>query len=376
MNKKIFWLAGEKSGDLHGSMALENCRKKHPEWKHIGVGGKRMQKAGLKCEFPFEKFNVMGFWEVLKQIRFFAKIEKDIIELLKTEKPDVIVLIDYPGLNMRIAKKAKALGFKVLYYICPQFWAWKKHRIFQLGEFTDAIGYILPFEGDFFEEHGIKANYTGHPISEEIEVQSSREEFAKLHGLNVNRKWVGFFPGSRDGEVRKLMPNYLQAIKKIEDNCEIEFLVSKSDSVSEKLFNGLIKNFSAKNLYVINHNNYEMMKHCDFLCVTSGTATLETAYLGTPFIICYRTSLFNYVIGRYLVKIERIGLPNIVLNKDIVPELIQQDASPEKIASNVSRFLSDKSMYETVKEDLKYLHDLLGKKSAAVEVTDMIEALL
>ena len=375
MKKKIFWLVGEKSGDLHAAMVLQHCREKHPDWQHYGVGGKKMIQAGFRSDFPFERFNVMGFVEVIKHLRFFSRIEKEIVVILKRDRPDLVVLVDYPGLNMRIAKQAKALGLKVLYYICPQFWAWKKHRIFQLREYADAIGYILPFEGDYFKEFQINASYTGHPISEEITVKLTREQFAEQEKLDLEKKWIGFFPGSRDNEVKKLLPQYLGAIQKLGDNA-LQYLVSQSDSVSPQLFNRICEQYNISNLKIIKGNNYEMMKHCRFLCVTSGTATLETAFLGTPFVICYRTSLISYMLGRYLVKIKWIGLPNIILNKSVATELIQDEANPAKIAAVIRQFLNDSDQYAGMKAELHHLHDILGSKSASAEVTSLMEGIL
>ncbi|MCF7919989.1 MAG: lipid-A-disaccharide synthase [Candidatus Cloacimonetes bacterium] len=375
MKKKIFWLAGEKSGDLHAAMVLRYCQEHHPEWEHYGIGGKKMSAAGFQGLFPFERFNVMGFWEVIKHLPFFSKVEKQVVAILEKDKPDLVVLVDYPGLNMRIAKKAKELGLKVLYYICPQFWAWKKHRIFQLGEFTDAIGYILPFEGEFFKEHNISATYTGHPISEEIFVQLPRDEFAKQEKLDPQLKWLGFFPGSRNNEIKKLLPKYLEAIKYLPSE-KYEFLVSQSDSVDPELFNQFCRHYKIKNLKIVKGGNYEMMQHCDFLCVTSGTATLETAWLGTPFIICYRTSPINYLIGHYLVKIKWIGLPNIVLGKSIAKELIQKEANAERIAAEINFYLENKNVYDLMRQELKDLQEILGERSASKEVTQLMERLL
>ena len=375
MKKKIFWLVGEKSGDLHAASVLKYCNSKHRVWEHFGVGGKQMEVEGFHPQFPFSRFNVMGFVEVIKHLRFFAKVEKTIEAMLVEQKPDAVVLVDYPGLNMRIARIASKLKIKVLYYICPQFWAWKKHRIFQLRDYSDAIGYILPFEGDYFAEANIMATYTGHPISEEISIKSSRAEFAEEFGLDSNQKWVAFFPGSRDNEIKKLLPVYLKAMRLLQaDNHQ--FLLSRADTVSAVTFNKILHNIPVKGIKIIESRNYELMKHADFICAKSGTTTLETAFLGTPLILCYKTSWLSYLIGRYFVKIKWIGLPNIILNQSLIPELIQSQANALSISAKIKFYLNNSSEYRNMQSELKNLHELLGKKSASREVTKLLENLV
>jgi lipid-A-disaccharide synthase len=375
MKKKIFWLAGEKSGDLHASKVLQYCRQHHPDWVHFGVGGKRMEAEGFVTRFEFSRFNVMGFLEVIRHLSFFAGVEKKIARIFREEKPDAVVLVDYPGLNMRIAKLANQLGIKVLYYICPQFWAWKKHRIFQLRDNSDAIGYILPFEEKYFADSKIVATYTGHPISEEFEVKLDRNELASELGIDPAKRWIAFFPGSRDSEIKKLLPEYLKAMQMLSER-NWQFLVSRADSVTKAVFDNIIKAYQVKNLPVIDQYNYEMMKHADFLCVKSGTSTLETAYAGTPFIICYRTSWLSYLLGRLLVNIKWIGLPNIILQKTVLPELIQQKANALEISKQIAHFIDNETDYNFIRQELEGLHELLGKKSASQEVTQLLEQLV
>ncbi|MCF7912572.1 MAG: lipid-A-disaccharide synthase [Candidatus Cloacimonetes bacterium] len=375
MKKKIFWLVGEKSGDLHAASVLKYCRSIHPDWEHFGVGGKLMQAEGFHSLFHFNRFNVMGFVEVLKHLNFFAKVENDIEVIFSKQKPDAVVLVDYPGLNMRIAKLAKKHQIKVLYYICPQFWAWKKHRIYQLRDYSDAIGYILPFEGEYFADSNILATYTGHPISEEISVNSSRAEFAAEYDLDNQKKWLAFFPGSRDNEIKKLLPVFLKAMRLLlAENCQ--FLLSRTDTVSTEIFDKYIREIPVQGLKIIEGSNYELMKHADFVCAKSGTTTLETAFLGTPLILCYKTNWLSYLLGRYFVKIKWIGLPNIILNKNLIPELIQSQANALGISTKIKYYLDNRSVYKSMQTELAYLHELLGKKSASKEVTLLLESLV
>ncbi len=367
---RIFWIAGENSGDLHASIVLKELKKRYNNIENFGIGGEKMKSHSFRAIYPFERFSVMGFIEVIKHLAFFAGVEKRIKNIFKYIPPDLVVLIDYPGLNMRIAKLAKSYNIPVLYFIVPQFWAWKFKRIFKLQKYTDHIAYILPFEGKHFSKHNIDASFVGHPISEEISIKLSREEFAKKNDLDLNKKWLGFLPGSRNAELKNMLPEFVNAIDMFDSN-KYEFLISQATSVSTILFQKMI-NKTNMNIKIIKDMNYEMMKHCDFLTVTSGTATIETAYLGTPFIIVYKTSNSSYQIGKRFIKIDKIGLPNIVIEKDIVPELIQDEVNGNNIHATITDILSDEDKYKKISNELKALHDILGSKTPSTEVTEII----
>lgn len=373
--KKIFWIAGEKSGDLHASIVLENLQSLRSDLQHFGIGGRQMEKFGFNALFSFQRFSVMGFGEVLKHLSFFWKVEKKIEQILRTDPPDLVVLVDYPGLNLRIARLASKYKIPVLYFISPQFWAWKFNRIFSLKRFTDQIAHILPFEKSFFLEHKVNATYVGHPIVEEINLKLSKTEFAEKYKLSKQKTWLGFLPGSRDDELRKMLPVYTAAMSHF-NSADYEFLISRADSVSQHLFAKLLSTSKKNRPRVIDDDRYEMIKHSDFMVVTSGTATIETAFLGTPFLIAYKTSFLSYLLGRFFIRIKRIGLPNIILNKDVIPELVQTKASGEKIADTIKSFLTSAESTEAMKTELQKIHALLEEKKCSQEVSKLILGLL
>lgn len=375
MNKRIFWLAGENSGDLHASLVLQELTKRNPDWQNFGIGGSEMQKYGFLSLFPFERFSVMGFWEVLKHISFFMKVERSIKFSFQKNPPDLVVLVDYPGLNMLIAKIASKLNIPVLYFISPQFWAWKYNRIFKMKKYTKEIAFILPFEEKYFIKHCVNASYVGHPIAEEIQIKLTKKQFAEKFKLDTKKTWLGFLPGSRDNEINKMLPVYLQTIKEF-DLDKFEFLISKANSVSDILFSIILLKNKNVHLKIIDSDRYEMMKHCDMLVVTSGTATIETAYIGTPFIIVYKTSKISYQLGKRFIKIDRIGLPNIVLDKSVVPELIQSEVNAVNIAANMKNILHSELEYKRIVDDLRNLHEILGSRSVSNEVSNIIEELV
>ena len=369
---KIFWLAGESSADLHSELVMKALNDKFGNLTHIGIGGPRMQRQGLKPIFPFDKFAVMGFVEVVKHLIFFFKVQIRLSKLFSTEKFDLAILVDYPGLNLRIAKMADEMRIPVLYFICPQFWAWKHNRVYQLRDSVRYVACILPFEEELLKIHNINCSYIGHPIAEEITFELDRDSFARFFGLDSSKKWIGFFPGSRNNEITKMLPVFLQAAKKWNQN-EYQILFSKSHNVNHQLYMHLIE--GQKDIIIIDGYNYEMMKYCELLVCTSGTVTLEAAYIGTPLVICYKASYLSYLIGRKFVRIKRIGLPNIVLDSDLLPELIQGEMNPANIYKAGMQILTDPEMNTKIRKELFKLRAMLSNKHPSIEMPKIVRHL-
>lgn len=372
---RIFWLAGENSGDLHSSLVMRSINASIPNVEHIGIGGSRMQEQGLQPLFPFARFNVMGFVEVLGHLGFFLKVQRRIKRLFKEQRPDLAILVDYPGLNLRVAFTADEFRIPVLYYISPQFWAWKHNRVHQLRASVRHVACILPFEQSLLEIHNVTASYVGHPIAEEVRYELSREEFARFYGLDPRKQWLGFLPGSRDVEIRRMLPVFLEAAK-LCDPQRFEFLFSKARTVSHSLYMDLLQSSGLPKSHIIDGYRYEMMKYADFLVSTSGTATLEAAYIGTPLLIGYKASPISYQIGKHFIRIQRIGLPNIVLDQDILPELIQHELTPERITSTVLEILDDSARLLRIRQDLSRLRSILAEKTTSVEMLRIVKGLL
>jgi len=371
----IFWLAGESSGDLHCELIMKALSKEGKRYHHVGIGGPKMQAQGLKTLFPFDRFSVMGFVEVIRHLAFFLKVERRIKQYFEHEKPDLVILADYPGLNLRIAAMADEMRIPVLYYIAPQFWAWKHERVFKLKANVRHTACILPFEEDLLSIHNINCSYVGHPISEEIHHKLDRESFARFYHLNPNKRWLGFFPGSRNSEVKKMLPVFLKAARKWAEE-DYEILISKTHSVNHQLFMDLVSDTGMRNLNIIDGYNYDMMKHCDALVCTSGTVTLEAAYVGTPSVICYKANPLSYQIGKRLIRVSYIGLPNIILDNDVLPELVQNDMNPEMIFRHVNELLPDSPRHDVVLLELRKLRAMLSDKKPSEEMPKIISHLL
>ena len=372
---KIFWLVGESSGDLHAALVMDALNARIANLTHIGIGGPRMQKQGLKPIYPFQRFAVMGFVEVIKHLLFFIRVQKGIRKLFSHDKPDLAILVDYPGLNMRIAHLADEYRIPVLYFICPQFWAWKHERVYQLKASTKHVACILPFEQEMLEIHNVTCSYVGHPIAEEVKFELDRDAFARFYGLDPQKKWIGFFPGSRNNEIAKMLPVFLEAAKKWEPDA-YQMLFSKSRSVHHRDYMNLLGDANGDNIKLIDRNNYEMMKYCELLVCTSGTVTLEAAYIGTPLLICYKASPLSYLIGRFFVRIKRIGLPNIVLDEDLLPELVQGNMTATQIFNRAEFILNNPEHNRNIRNELYKLRAMLSDKRPSQEIPKIVAALL
>lgn len=371
--KIIFWLVGESSGDVHAAQVLARLNESNSAFKHMGAGGPLMAAQGFACRWDWSRFAVIGFWEVLQHLAFFKKVMAEIEQIFKKDPPALVVLVDYPGMNMRVAKLAKKYNIPVLYYIVPQFWAWKFHRVHALARYTNLALCILPFEEKLLQDNGVKAAYAGHPILEELPPTPVRADFAQEFGLTVAKPWVAFFPGSRPMEVKKHLRLFLQTIDAMD--VDAEFLISHHPQLPAEVFPSHTP--GGKTYRTIKGNNHRLLALADACAVKSGTTSLEAAVLGTPAVIVYQTSAISYLLARYFINIRRIGLPNIILDEmeNVLPELIQHDARPTKIAACLHRLLHDEPYKTGLQQKLEKLHRLLGAKPASVTVAAAIEDL-
>jgi lipid-A-disaccharide synthase len=369
----IFVLVGERSADVHTAEVLKCLAEIEPHIQLWGIGGPKMQELGFEPLYPFERFAVMGFAEVLQHAGFFYKVIFRIKKELLRRKPNLVLLVDYPGLNLRIAKMAKRYGFPVLYFISPQVWAWGKNRIHKIVKYTDKIATILPFEEELYESMDGRAEFVGHPIIEEIHINLSKQSFAEKYNLDPQKKWLGFIPGSRDIEIHRILPVMVEAARTLEKD-SYEFLFSYVDTVSPSLFNRTIE--PVRNFVTVVEDTYELMKHSDLVVCKSGTASLETAYIGTPLIVVYKTSWISYLIARWLVRVDMIALPNIIADEKIVPELIQYHANSKEIVSKIQEILGDSHLYMEMQNNLQKIKKELGEKKASYRVVQIISSFL
>jgi lipid-A-disaccharide synthase len=362
-------IAGEASGDLHGSGVVRELKRLSPGVEVFGVGGDKMQREGMDIIYHIRELGFMGFKEVLKHLPLIKTMEHTLEQIVKFKKPDVLVLIDYPGFNLRFARIAKRYSVKIIYYISPQVWAWHRSRVKKMQAIIDKMLVIFPFEVDFYRNEGIDAEFVGHPLLEVLDSKLDRQNFCKRFDLDTNKLIIALLPGSRKQEIDYIFPEMLSAARIIAQRKEVEIMVGVAPTLEEKYFRTL---YNLEGVHMIKGLTYEMMENADLAIVTSGTATLETACFGTPLLVVYKTSWFTYLVGRALVSLKNIGLVNIVAGKTIVPEFIQHFASAKQLAKSAIKLLDDEKKLAEMKAELSKVKGMLGTIGASKRVAERI----
>ena len=358
-NKCFLIIAGERSGDIHGEMLMNSIKKLDSKVDFIGIGGKSMEGAGLQSMFPINKMAIVGFVEVIKHLKFFKSVEKSVLETITTNKPDRIILIDFPGFNLRIAKKIKdQFQIPITYYISPQLWAWKENRIQSIKAYIDQMLVILPFEKDWYAKRGVKVDWIGHPYLDHKTTHSSKEEIKSQYGI-PEQLLLTLFPGSRQLEVDRHMPLFIKVCKKlVTHNPNLKIAIG--------LAPGIELNQDYREItFIENKDPQKLLTASDILLTASGTATLEAAMLGIPMAVVYKLNIISWLLSKWLIKIDHIALPNIIFNKSIVPEFIQSNANPNEIINYVQKLIDDKNFREKTSTELHHIKSLLGEPGAS-----------
>lgn len=370
--KKVVIMAGEASGDQHAAHFVRQLKEKYSDIQFSGIGGKKMQKAGVNLIQDLSKLNVMGFTEVFFHIYTLIKIFRQMERHLRETKPDLLILVDYPGFNLRLVKSAKAMGIKVLYYISPQIWAWKPGRIKTIQENVDVMAVILPFEKKIYDEANVEAYFVGHPLVDTVKTNLSDKEVREKWKLPLDKKIIGLLPGSRQGEIRRVFPVMLGAAELLSElDPELVFVLPIAPTLSAADLLPYMKDIKVK-IHFISSDHYDVEKTCHSLMITSGTATLEAACLGKPMVIVYKTSFLNYFIAMRLALVKYIGLSNLLANKMLVPEIIQSDLTPENLFAAMRRFLDDPQYYHSVEEQLSAVREILKKDASDKSLAEVI----
>jgi lipid-A-disaccharide synthase len=359
-------IAGETSGDLHGSGVVRELRRRVPDVEVFGIGGDAMAREGMECVVHVSRLSFMGFAEVLRNLHVVREVQRTMEGLLMSRRPDVLVLIDYPGFNLRFAAKARARGIPILYYISPQVWAWHRSRVKAMRGVIDRMKVVFPFEVEIYEKAGINVEFVGHPLAESIRSTLDRKAFFATHGFREGTPLVALIPGSRKQEIERIFPAMLATAALLRVNPGVQIGVS----IAPHLERELLARFVPASLPVtwISGDTHNLMAHADAAIVTSGTATLETGWFGTPMAVVYRTSAPTYAIGRMLVRVDAIGLVNIVAGRKVVPEFIQHDLKPALLAGAVRRMIVDREYAASIRRDLSVIRTRLGEPGASARV--------
>jgi lipid-A-disaccharide synthase len=372
MKKSILVVAGEVSGDLHASKVVRAVRERSPEMRFWGIGGDRLSAQGVELLQHTDRMSVMGIAEVLKQYRFFKGVMKQVLAEVDRRKPDVALLVDYPGFNLRLAAGLKKRGVKVYYYISPKVWAWNRKRIPQMAKVIDRLMVIFPFEVDLFKGTGLQVDFVGNPLVEQIDEFLARDP--KPLPWQSERR-IALLPGSRKQEIERILPSILGAARLLESQIpELSFMIATPNPRIEKLVTEKISKAPVKpaRLNVVCGEAREVMRQAEAAIVTSGTATLETALIGTPHILVYKTSAFTYWFARSVVRISHIGLVNIIAGRTVSPELIQHAANPEAMAAETIKLIEDTPQRRAMLEGFAEVRRLLGSRRAAENVAAIL----
>lgn len=374
--KKIMMIAGEPSGDLHGSNLATELKKIMPRLEIFGTGGERMKNAGVNILFDLKALAMTGLLDVIKNYFRLKKIQTALLDKIKKEKPDLIILIDYPDFNLRFAKKVGRDGPPIIYYISPQIWAWRRHRIKLIKKYIKKIIVIFKFEEELYKKKGVPVEFVGHPLLDIVKPSVSREEFLKRFGIDANKKIIGLFPGSRTGLVKTHLPIILKSAEVIHKNFpEIKFLLSKSQTVDRKIYEDALKKINLP-VMLIKDGAYDIISASDFVLAISGTITLETAILEKPMAIIYKLPLLEYILARPLLRLKNIGLVNIVAGRQIVPEFIQFKARPKIIADALLEILRNKQKCDEIKNNLAAVKTSLYPSGASQKAAESILSIL
>jgi lipid-A-disaccharide synthase len=358
-------VAGEASGDLHGGNLIREMQRIDPDLSFYGMGGERMKSAGVKLLADAADMAVVGLTEVVFKLGTILQAMHRLRTSLRKERPDLVILIDYPDFNLPLARTARRLGLKVLYYISPQVWAWRKGRIDTIRKSVDRMAVILPFEEQFYRDAGVNVTFVGHPLLDEVRKKYARTEAMKRFGLKDEAITVGILPGSRRSEVERLLPEMLKACRILMEKLSpLQFVLPLAGTLDPESVRDILRQFPVP-VNVIQDEIYDVIAVSDVAIVASGTATLETALLETPMVVVYKVSASSYAIGRRFVHVDHICLVNIIAGKTIVPELIQGEANPERIASEVRELIVRRGKAREMKAALAEIREKLGTPGAS-----------
>jgi lipid-A-disaccharide synthase len=374
--RRVMIVAGEASGDIYGADLVREALLLDPGLQFFGIGGDLMRQAGVQTLVDSADMAVMGLVEVFKHFRVISSAFIKLKNLLLHAPPDLLILIDYPGFNLRLAKTAKKAGVKVLYYISPKVWAWKAGRVRTIAATVDRMAVIFPFEVALYEKAGVPVSFVGHPMLDLVNVNLPREEASASFGLDPARKVVGLFPGSRKSEVERILPAILDAAALLKKRFPgLQFVLPLASTLNEGDVLPHLKRTGITPL-ITRQRIHDLISGCDAIISVSGTVTLEIALVGTPMVIIYKLAPVTYQVAKRLVNIEHVGLCNIVAGETIVKELLQENATPEKIAAEIGNILENASYETAMRKKLADIQGKLGGGGASKNVALLVDQMV
>lgn len=361
---KVMLSAGEASGDLHGAGIAAALKTLQPDIRLFGMGGEGMRAAGVEILYDIADYSVMGFVEVVKNLPRLFKLRDNLAAIMEQEKPDILVIIDYPDFNLRLAKCAKALGIPVFSFIPPSAWAWRKGRAKSVAKLADKIAAIFPFEMDVYQKAGADIAFVGNPLVDLVKPSMTKEAAYQFFQADAKAPIVLLLPGSRKQEIASLLPVMLKSAEKIamqKPNCQ--FFLPVASTIPQEMLQNIIDQHNVK-VKLTETNTYDLMYIADAAIAASGTVTLEAALLNLPVVVVYKMAALTYFIGKILVKIPHISLPNIIAAKEIIPELLQSAVNAERITDEVLQLCKENPHSATVRKELAAVKEKLGESGA------------
>jgi lipid-A-disaccharide synthase len=372
----IFISAGEASGDTHGAGVVKALRERFPNASVFGMGGDKMAAAGLEQLVDCRRLAVMGFAEVVLALPLVLRTRRMLLREIARHNPDLIILIDYPDFHFSLLNKMRRLPKrpKILYYISPQVWAWRASRAKQLAALADHIAVIFPFETKIYEEVGLPCTFVGHPLLDEVGEIPPRGQFLKALGIEADDRVVALLPGSRVQEVKRHLPVMVKAATILRRFVPgVRFILAEAATLPSCLYEKFTANY---NIVAVRGMTHTVLAHANAAWVKSGSGTLEATYFGNPFVVIYKTSALTYSLGRRFVKVPYVAMANLLAGEKVVPELLQKDATPEQMASEILPFLIDAKAMETCRNKLRQVREKLGPAGAAQRVADIAAQLI
>jgi len=375
-NKKILIVSGEASGDVHASNLVRDLKSLDPTLQFYGIGGELSRKAGVDVIFDITKLALIGVIEVLRHISVVKKAHDTLIARCDSDRPDIAILVDYPGFNLRIAKELAGRNIPVVYYVSPQIWAWGRQRVHAIKKYVRKMLVFFRFEEELYKRYGVDAEFVGHPLVDLVKVTASRDDILKKYSLSQDKKTVALLAGSREFEIRTFLPIIAKAAALVDKKMGgVQFVISKHPGQPGSMYDTALKG-SAFDYRLIEGDTHNIVAAADFAVVASGTATLETGMLGTPLVIVCRTSLITFALYHIVTDTRFIGLVNIVAGKEVAPELLQYRMTPGRIAARIIDALSDPEGQALIRKELAKIRPSLGPGGASMTAARAILPLL
>ena len=378
MSKRILIIAGEASGDCHAASLVKAINRISPDMTFFGIGGKGMQDAGVNIIYNIVNLAVIGPIDAIRHYNKLRNVYYNLCNLIKNDRPDCAILIDYPGFNLKIAKDLKKQGIPIIYYISPQIWAWGRARIKNMKQLVDKVLVLFKFEESLYRQEKIDVSFVGHPLLDTVKQTKDKDELISQFGLNPKKTTIGILPGSRDNEVIRILPIMIKSAESIQNTMGanyIQFLLPVAKTLKKDFVKNILKK-TKLDIALIKDDSYNAISLCKVAMVASGTATLETALLGVPMVIVYKVNIFTYLLTRAVIKIPYIGMVNVLSQEKIVPEFIQYNAKPKLIAEYLINLIKDQGRWQKAKERLLGIKSKLGPPGASMRAAKEVVGFL